>query len=93
MAPKAKATTADNSNAARKTRSKAAEVPQEVVKVPPPRTRAVQEIPNGEAKMLGTEYYRQTRSLKAASFAEDREWARKHGKDYIELKHGKEVHS
>ena len=46
-----------------------------------------------EAKMLGTEYYRQTRSLKAASFAEDREWARKYGKDYIELKHGKEVHS
>ena len=61
--------------------------------MPQPRPRAVQEILNDEAKMLGTEYYRQTRSLKANSFAEDREWAKKHGKDYIELKHGKEVHS
>ena len=93
MAPKTKASAAQKSNAARKARQEAADAPQEVVGVPPPRPRAVQEILNDEAKMLDTEYYKKTRSLNANSFQEDREWARKHGKDYIELKHGQEVHS
>ena len=61
--------------------------------MPQPRPRAVQEILNDEAKMLDTEYYKETRHLNANSFGGDREWARKHGKDYIELKHGQEVHS
>ena len=93
MAPKSQTSRAVSSPASRKARGKAKEIPQEVVEVSPPRPRAVQEILNDEAKMLGTEYYKKTRSLNAASFAEDREWARKNGKDYIELKHGKEVHS
>ena len=93
MAPKTKASIAEKLEAARKAKSKAADAPPEVVEVPQPRPRAVQEILNDEAKMLDTEYYKKTRSLKANSFAEDREWAKKHGKDYIELKHGKEVHS
>ena len=31
--------------------------------------------------------------LKELEEKSDEEWAKKHGKDYIELKHGKEVHS
>ena len=93
MAPKTKASAAEKLNAARKAREEAAGIPQEVVEVPQPRPRAVQEILNDEAKMLGTGYYKKTRHLNANSFEGDREWARKHGKDYIELKHGQGVHS
>ena len=92
MAPKTKASAAAKLEAARKARGKAADAPQGVVEVPQPLPRAVQEILNDEAKMLGTEYYKKTRSLNAASFAEDREWAREHGKGHIGLKHGKGVH-